>query len=213
MRSRVGLKTAGTLLTVGATALFGAAVVLAPNALAAPNLSISPTTVKVGTTVTLKGTGYPAAGTSLFITICGNPPGATNCDVNLAHVKQYTYAGGGSFTTSYTIAATKFSTAGGTIDCSKVQCVVGTTNGLNPADQTYNGAAKFTVAAAAKPTPKPTPTPSKSSSSPSAEPTSPELPHTGAGSAPLVAGAAGVAVLAGAALMVVSGYRRRSRQH
>jgi LPXTG-motif cell wall-anchored protein len=216
MRSRVGLKTAGALLTAGATVLLGTAIVLAPSALAAPSLSMSPSTVKAGTTVTLHGSGYPTAGASLFITLCGNPPGATNCDTNLSHVKQFQYAGGGSFTTTYTIAVTKFSTGAGTIDCSKVQCVVGTTNAMNPADQSYNGAAKFTVASAAKPTPTPTPTPSKSSSSPSpsVSPTGPTLPKTGVDSStPLVAGAASVALLAGIGLLVASGLRRRSRQH
>lgn len=214
MRSRVGLKTMGVLLTAGATALLGAAIVLAPNALAAPGLSMSPTTVKAGTTVTLHGSGYPAAAnSSIFITICAYPPGATNCDVNLAHVKQFNYTGGGSFTTSYTLAVTKFSSAAGTIDCSKVQCVVGTANGADPKDQSYSGVAKFTVASAAKPTPKPT---KSSTANPTSTPsaTGPELPHTGADSnTPLVAGAAGAAVLAGIGLIVVSGYRRRSRQH
>lgn len=215
MRSRVGLRTAGALLTAGATAVFGVAIALAPNALAAPSLTMSPSTVKAGTTVQLHGSGFPKTAASLFITICGYPPGATNCDMNLAHVKQISYDGSGSLSTSYVIAVTKFSSAAGNIDCSKVQCVVGTTNAMDPKDQSYNAVAKFTVASATKPTPTPTPTKtSSSSSSPTPSSTQAELPHTGAdSSAPLVAGAAGVAVLAGLGLMVMSGLRRRSRQH
>ncbi|HEY7859717.1 MAG TPA: LPXTG cell wall anchor domain-containing protein [Candidatus Nanopelagicales bacterium] len=212
MKSRVRLKATGALLTAAATALFGVAMILAPAAQAAPapTLTISHSTLHAGQTVTLKGTNFPAAAGSLFITICANPPGATNCDVNLAHVKQLAYAGGGSFTTSYTLAVTKFSSAAGSIDCSKTQCVIGTTNAMNPADQSYNSVAKFTVAAAVTPTP----TATKSSSSQTPAATASELPRTGAeSSTPLVAGAAGVAVLAGVGLLVVSGYRRRARQH
>ena len=197
MKSRVRLKATGALLTAAATALFGVAIAMAPAALAAatPTLTISDSTLHAGQTVTLKGSNFPAAAASLFITICANPPGATNCDTDLSHVKQLAYAGGGSFTTTYTLAVTKFSSASGAIDCSKTQCVIGTSNAMNPADPSYNSVAKFTVAAAANATAS-------------------ELPHTGADSAtPLVAGAAGAAVLAGIGLVVVSGYRRRTRQH
>ena len=88
----------------------------------------------MGDKVKLTGTRYPKKPTSMFITICGFPPGATNCDVDLRHVKQITYTGTGKFKTKYKIAVTKFATASGKINCKKKQCVVGTTNALNPKD-------------------------------------------------------------------------------
>lgn len=110
-----------------------------------PKLKLSDRTLRKGDTVRLRGKRFPKSPTSLYITICGNPPGAKNCDVDLSHVKQISYKGKGKFRTKYTIAATKFPTASGKINCRKVQCVIGTTNALNPKDHAYNSAAKFKV--------------------------------------------------------------------
>lgn len=110
-----------------------------------PKLRLSDKTLRKGDTVRLRGRHFPKSPTSLFITICGNPPGATNCDIDLRHVKQISYKGKGKFKTKYTLAVTKFSTASGKINCKKVQCVIGTTNALNPKDHAYNSTAKFTV--------------------------------------------------------------------
>ena len=145
MTLRTELGTTG-LLAAAATALFGLTVAAAPNALAAPKLTISDSTVSAGQTVTVKGSGFPAKPTSLFVTICANPPGAANCDVDLRHVTQLQYDGSGSFTTKYKVAVTKFSSAAGEIDCAKVQCVIGSTNALAPKDHAYNAVAKFSVA-------------------------------------------------------------------
>ena len=150
MTLRTGLGTTG-LLAAAATALFGLTVAAAPNALAAPKLTISDSTVSAGQTVTVKGSGFPAKPTSLFVTICANPPGATNCDVDLRHVTQLQYDGSGSFTTKYKVAVTKFSSAAGEIDCAKVQCVIGSTNALAPKDHAYNAVAKFWWRASSRP--------------------------------------------------------------
>lgn len=110
-----------------------------------PKLKLSDKTLRKGDTVKLKGKKFPKSPTSLYITICGNPPGAKNCDVDLSHVKQLNYNGSGKFKTTYKIQATKFSTAAGKINCKKQQCVIGTTNALNPKDHAYNSWAKFSV--------------------------------------------------------------------
>lgn len=217
MTLRTGLGTTG-LLAAAATALFGLTVAAAPNALAAPKLTISDSTVSAGQTVTVKGSGFPAKPTSLFVTICANPPGATNCDVDLRHVTQLQYDGSGSFTTKYKVAVTKFSSAAGEIDCAKVQCVIGSTNALAPKDHAYNAVAKFSVAGkqpTTAPSKQPTPTPTASSGATTGSSTSPSasaepvLPHTGgSGMTPLVAAGAGAAVLAGLVLVVASSRRR-----
>ena len=165
----------------------------------------------------MKGSGFPAKPTSLFVTICANPPGATNCDVDLRHVTQLQYDGSGNFTTKYKVAVTKFSSAAGEIDCAKVQCVIGSTNALAPKDHAYNAVAKFSVAGKQQttaPSKQPTPTPSTSattgsSTSPSASAEPVLRPHPGGwGPTPLVAAGAGAAVLAGLVLVVASSRRR-----
>lgn len=136
---------AGAALAAPAAQALTAAAPLQAHKAKRPKLKLSDRTLRKGDTVRLRGKRFPKSPTSLYITICGNPPGATNCDVDLRHVKQIAYKGKGKFKTKYTIAVTKFSTASGKINCKKVQCVIGTTNALNPKDHAYNSAAKFTV--------------------------------------------------------------------
>lgn len=141
----VAIAATATAAAPGAVAATAATHVAAAKLAKKPKLTLSSTRLKVGDKVKLTGTRYPKKPTSMFITICGFPPGATNCDVDLRHVKQITYTGTGKFKTKYKIAVTKFATASGKINCKKKQCVVGTTNALNPKDHAYNGVAKFSV--------------------------------------------------------------------
>lgn len=110
-----------------------------------PTLALSKSVVTVGDVVKLTGTYFPATATTLGVTICGYPPSATNCDMDLHHIGQITYDGSGGFTFNYTIKATSFTSGDGAIDCSKVQCVIGTTNLMAPGDPSYNAVAKFSV--------------------------------------------------------------------
>lgn len=208
---------AGAVLAAALATLAGLAIALAPGALAAPRLALSDTTIHVGQTVTVTGSGFPSKPTSLYITICANPPGATNCDVNLSHVTQVQYDGSGGFRTRYTVAVTRFASAAGSIDCATTQCVIGSTNALDPKDRSYNAVALFTVAAKGSGG-APSPKPSKStpgttgSSTPAAAGNGPStLPRTGATpTTPLVATAGAAAVLAGALLLAGATRRRGS---
>lgn len=216
MTAPPSLRTAGAVLVAGALALFGIGIVAAPSALAAPTLTLSSSSVTAGQTITVKGSGLPKAPTSLYITICANPPGATNCDVDLSHVTQLQYDGSGSFSTKYKIAVTKFASADGQINCANTQCVVGSTNALNPKDRSYNAVGKFSVGGSTTPTKSATPTSTSSTSTASATSTpssAPTLPKTGGSdSTPLVAAAA-VAALAGGGVLFLIGGARRRRQH
>lgn len=116
-----------------------------PKPLPTPTLTLSKSKIKVGDTVTLTGTNFPKTAKSLYVTICGNPPSATNCDMTLANIGQIAYTGTGSFTATYKVNTSKFNSGDGVIDCAKVQCVVGTTNAKSPADRSYNATATFTV--------------------------------------------------------------------
>ena len=69
------------------------------------HLSLSKTTIKVGETVTLTGTHYPAAPGTLWVSVCADPPAANNCNMDIpgGAVGQLAYDGSGSFTTTYTL--------------------------------------------------------------------------------------------------------------
>lgn len=114
--------------------------------LAKPKMILSDTTIHKGQKVKVTVKRLPKKATSLYIAVCGNPPGATNCDqVDLTHVKQVAYNGSGKLKTKFKVKATKFMSPGGKINCKRQQCVIGTTNALNPADRSYNSWAKFKV--------------------------------------------------------------------
>ncbi len=68
-----------------------------------PTLTLSKSVVKVGDTVTLTGTSYPKTAKSLYVSICADPPSATNCDMTLANIGQIAYNGSGGFTTTYKV--------------------------------------------------------------------------------------------------------------
>jgi LPXTG-motif cell wall-anchored protein len=213
-RSRAGIAAVAAALTV--LTWIGAA----PSAMAAsPKLTISDTTVTAGQTLTVTGSSFPSKKTSLYIAICQDPPGATNCDQNLSRVVQVDYDGSGSFTTKYKVAVTKFDSASGTIDCAKTQCVVGSTNAYDPKDHSYNATAKFTVASSggSSSSPKPTATASDTTQSPSSTKTTSSegtgaLPKTGGDqNVPLIAGGAVAAILAGLVIIVLT--TRRRSQH
>jgi hypothetical protein len=110
-----------------------------------PRLALSKSKVKVGDTVTLVGTKYPKTAKSLYVTICADPPSATNCDMTLANIGQISYDGSGGFTSRYQVKTLRFPTHDGVIACAKVQCVIGTTNALQPKDRSFNATAKITA--------------------------------------------------------------------
>lgn len=114
----------------------------------APVLELSDTWLTPGETVKLKGSHFPSAPTTLYVTICADPPTATNCYMDLPSIGVVTYDGSGSFSASYKLPVTSFTSGSGPIDCTKVQCVIGSTNGNNPADRSYNATAEFSVGAA-----------------------------------------------------------------
>jgi hypothetical protein len=116
----------------------------APNG---PTLQLSTSTIYPGQQITVTGSKFPLKATTLYVSVCKNPPSATSCDVTIGDFAIVDYTGTGSFTTTLNVHTT-FKSGDGAIDCSAVACVVGTTNGMNPADQTYNATAPFTVVAA-----------------------------------------------------------------
>ncbi|HET8969788.1 MAG TPA: fibronectin type III domain-containing protein, partial [Candidatus Nanopelagicales bacterium] len=65
----------------------------------------------------------------------------------LSDIGVVNYDGSGGFTFNYTVKALSYMSGAGQIDCAKVACVIGTTNGNNPADQSYASVAPITVAA------------------------------------------------------------------
>ena len=138
--------TAAAPGAVATSASSSAANVAAAKKAKKPKLTLSSTRLKKGDKITITGTRYPKKPTSIYIAICANPPSATNCDqVDLRHVKQYSYKGTGKFKTKFKIPGTKFMSPGGKINCKKTQCVIGSSNALIPSDRSYNGVAKFSV--------------------------------------------------------------------
>lgn len=143
----VGLAVAALPAALSTTASASSATGSAASAKASkPKMKLSDSTIHKGQTVKVKVKKLPKTPTSLYVAVCGNPPGAMNCDqVDLTHVKQVSYNGSGKLKTSFTVQSTTFQSPGGKINCKKQQCVIGTTNALNPKDHSYNSWAKFTV--------------------------------------------------------------------
>ncbi|MGH8961655.1 MAG: hypothetical protein ACRDWT_10775 [Jatrophihabitantaceae bacterium] len=115
-----------------------------------PAITLSSSTGVDGNTVAVSGSGFPVANTStgaaisqaVNIGLCGFPPTATSCDGNLAHYAPATVSNGQLPSTNVTLhfPFTDFGSAAHTCTAAN-QCIVGTSNATNQADQSFTAGA------------------------------------------------------------------------
>ncbi|MGH8961653.1 MAG: neocarzinostatin apoprotein domain-containing protein [Jatrophihabitantaceae bacterium] len=180
-------------------------------------LTLSDNTLRAGQKITVTGAHFPASPTTLYVSICKNPPSATDCDVTIGDFAVVQYDGSGAFSTSLTVH-TSFLSGDGRIDCAGTKCVVGTTNGLNPLDHSYNTTTAFTVGSA-HPTSPATSTAGSSSAAGSGGAMDPSssaavagegLANTGAHDVPMLVGIA-LGLLALGLILALAGSPQRRR--